>query len=71
ELGLQIRAIRYSRINGLSVLAAPNLTAMFGPPVNLDFKMAELEAILRQTKGQSALPSFVDMRYKTPYYRAG
>lgn len=70
ELGLQIREIRYSRIDGLSVLAAPNLTAVFGPPANLAFKMAELQAILRQTKGQSAPPSFVDMRYKTPYYRA-
>jgi hypothetical protein len=42
---------------------------MFGPPQDLTLKMAELQRVLQLAQDKKSTLAFVDLRYKTPYYR--
>jgi len=69
EAGIPPKRIQYSPDDGLAVIADQDMIAMFGPPKDLDLKMAELQRIVQLAKDKKATLAFVDLRYKTPYYR--
>ncbi|MDE3076979.1 MAG: FtsQ-type POTRA domain-containing protein [Chloroflexota bacterium] len=69
ELNIPVKRIEYSATNGLAVIGEADVIAMFGEPDNLGLKMAELQRILQLAKDKKTTPAFVDLRYKTPYYR--
>ena len=68
-LGIPAKRIQYSPADGLAVVTDQDLVAMFGPPDNLNLKMAELQRVVQLAKDKKATLSFVDLRYKTPYFR--
>ena len=69
QLGMAGARIQYSPTDGLAVVGAGGLIAMFGPPADLNLKIAELQRILQVLGDKKATLAFVDLRYKTPYYR--
>lgn len=69
DFGIAPRRIQYSPAEGLAVIGDQEMIAMFGPPENLNLKMAELQRISDLAKGQKRVLTFVDLRYKTPYFR--
>lgn len=69
DFGITPRRIQYSPSDGLAVVGDQELIAMFGPPQDLNLKMAELQRIVELAKGQKRTLAFVDLRYKTPYFR--
>ncbi|HLY67708.1 MAG TPA: FtsQ-type POTRA domain-containing protein [Chloroflexota bacterium] len=69
DAGLNPQRIQYSAADGLAVIGDQNLIAMFGAPQDLNLKMAELQRILDLARGQKSPLAFVDLRYKTPYFR--
>jgi len=69
EFGIAPRRIEYSPADGLAVIGDQELIAMFGPPRDLNLKMAELQRILQLAQDKKAPLAFVDLRYKTPYFR--
>ena len=70
ELNIPIKQIQYSPTDGLAVVTDPDMVAMFGAPDNLGYKMAELQRIIQLAKDRKTAPVFVDVRYKTPFYRS-
>jgi cell division septal protein FtsQ len=69
DLEIPARRIQYSPIDGLAVVGDQDFIAMFGLPQDLNLKMAELQRILQIAKDKKTPLAFVDLRYKTPYYR--
>jgi hypothetical protein len=69
DFGITPRRIQYSPSDGLAVIGDQDMIAMFGPPRNLNLKMAELQRIVQLAQGQKQTIRFVDLRYKTPYFR--
>jgi cell division protein FtsQ len=69
DFGITPRRIQYSPSDGLAVVGDQEMIAMFGPPQDLNLKMAELQRIVELAKGQKRPLAFVDLRYKTPYFR--
>ncbi len=69
ELGIPTRRIQYSPDDGLAVIGDQDMITMFGPPEDLNVKMAELQHIVQLAKDKKATLAFVDLRYKTPYFR--
>lgn len=67
--GITPTRIQYSPDSGLAVIGPRGLIAMFGPPSDLSLKMAELQRITQLAQNQKHPLTFVDLRYKTPYYR--
>ncbi|MHB8618386.1 MAG: cell division protein FtsQ/DivIB [Chloroflexota bacterium] len=70
DLGIPVDRIEYSPTEGLAVIGNQNLIAIFGSPTDLGLKMAELQRIIELAKDKHTTLGFVDLRYKTPYYRA-
>ena len=68
-LGIPAKRIQYSPADGLAVVSDPDFVAMFGSSDNLNLKMAELQRVVQLAKDKKATLSFVDLRYKTPYFR--
>lgn len=68
-LGIPARRIQYSPVDGLAVVGDQDFIAMFGPPQDLNLKMAELQRVVQLAKDKKAALTFVDLRYKTPYFR--
>jgi cell division septal protein FtsQ len=69
ELGIPTRRIQYSPDDGLAIIGDQDMIAMFGSPQDLNVKMAELQRIVQMAKDKKATLAFVDLRYKTPYFR--
>jgi cell division septal protein FtsQ len=69
DFGITPLRIQYSPSDGLAVVGDQEMIAMFGPPQDLNLKMAELQRIVELAKGQKRPLAFVDLRYKTPYFR--
>ncbi|HEX6511418.1 MAG TPA: FtsQ-type POTRA domain-containing protein [Chloroflexota bacterium] len=69
DYGITPRRIQYSPTDGLAVIGDQDFIAMFGPPVDLNLKMAELQRIMQLAGDKKSTLGFVDLRYKTPYYR--
>jgi cell division septal protein FtsQ len=69
EFGITAHRIQYSPVDGLAVIGDQELIAMFGPPQDLTLKMAELQRVLQLAQDKKSTLAFVDLRYKTPYYR--
>ena len=70
KLGIAAKRIQYSPEDGLAVIGDQDMIAMFGQPQDLDLKMAELQRIVQLAKDKKVTLGFVDLRYKTPYFRA-
>jgi hypothetical protein len=68
-LGIPAKRIQYSPVDGLAVIGDQDFIAMFGPPQDLNLKMAELQRVVQLAKDKKATLAFVDLRYKTPYFR--
>lgn len=69
-LGIPVKRIQYSPVDGLAVIGDQNLIAMFGPPQDMNLKMAELQRVVQLVKDKKTTLAFVDLRYNTPYFRA-
>ncbi len=69
DFGIPPKRIEYSPVDGLAVIGDQDFIAMFGPPRDLNLKMAELQRIVQLAKDKKAPLGFVDLRYKTPYFR--
>lgn len=69
DFGIPARRIQYSPEEGLAVIGDQEMIAMFGPPQDLNLKMAELQRIQQLAKEKKVSLAFVDLRYKTPYFR--
>jgi len=69
QFGIAAKRIQYSPADGLAVIGDGDLIAMFGEPADLDLKMAELQRIMQLAGDKKNALAFVDLRYKTPYYR--
>ena len=70
DVGVAAKRIQYSPADGLAVVGDQDFVAMFGPPQDLNLKMAELQRVLQVAKDKKTPLTFVDLRYKTPYFRA-
>jgi len=70
QFGIAARRIQYSPADGLAVIGDGGLIAMFGQPTDLSLKMAELQRIVQLARDKKSTIAFVDLRYKTPYFRA-
>jgi cell division septal protein FtsQ len=68
-LGGPAQRIQYSTADGLSVIGDQELVAMFGPPTDLNLKLAELQRVVQLAKEKKTSLALVDLRYKTPYLR--
>jgi cell division septal protein FtsQ len=69
DFAIPARRIQYSPADGLAVVGDQDFVAMFGQPQDLDLKMAELQRIVQLARDKKTELAFVDLRYKTPYYR--
>ncbi|MBV9121648.1 MAG: FtsQ-type POTRA domain-containing protein [Chloroflexi bacterium] len=69
QFGFQTRRIQYSPSDGIAVIGDGDLIAMFGEPVDLNLKMVELQRIMQLAGDKKITLGFVDLRYKTPYFR--
>ncbi len=69
-LGIAARRIQYSPVDGLAVIGDQDFMAMFGPPQDLNLKMAELARVVQLAKDKKTTLAFVDVRSRTPYFRA-
>jgi len=69
-LGIAARRIQYSPVDGLAVIGDQDFMAMFGPPQDLNLKMAELARVMQLAKDKKTTLAFVDVRSRTPYFRA-
>ncbi len=69
EFGIAPKRIEYSPFDGLAVIGDQDFIAMFGPPRDLNVKMAELQRIVQLAQDKKTPLGFVDLRYKTPYFR--
>jgi cell division septal protein FtsQ len=67
--GFASQRIQYSPADGLAVVGDNGLIAMFGSPSDLGLKVAELQRIVQLAQDKKSPLTFVDLRYKTPYYR--
>ena len=63
------KRIEYSPFDGLAVIGDQDFIAMFGQPHDLNVKMAELQRIVQLAQDKKTPLGFVDLRYKTPYFR--
>ncbi len=69
SFGIAAKRVQYSPSDGLAVIGDQEMIAMFGPPRDLNVKMAELQRINQLASDKKTPLAFVDLRYKTPYYR--
>jgi cell division septal protein FtsQ len=69
QSGFASQRIQYSPTDGLAVVGDNGLIAMFGTPTDLGLKLAELQRIVQLAQDKKSPLVFVDLRYKTPYYR--
>ncbi|MBV8085161.1 MAG: FtsQ-type POTRA domain-containing protein [Chloroflexi bacterium] len=67
--GFATQRIQYSPADGLAVIGDNGLIAMFGSSADLGLKTAELERIVQLAQDKKSPLTFVDLRYKTPYFR--